>query len=217
MAAPASKTVRDLNGKWVLNKALSDSVDPALTLQGVSWLVRKAIGAASVTLHVKQYQGAPRAAVETEPAAAEDEVATHIDIEQAVGGAGLKGTTEHRCLDNRFREHADWLFGRVRGRSRHLSLAELRALAAGEARDRGWVEDDAVARDWLPDDGPDGDADAATTLVLSFVESLDSDWTALQAWGFQDVGGERRYVRNLVVAKKGQFYSFKMVYDWAPE
>ncbi|KAI8957803.1 hypothetical protein F5Y11DRAFT_338343 [Daldinia sp. FL1419] len=211
MAAPASKTIGDLNGKWVLNKTLSDSVDPALSLQGVSWLVRKAIGAATVTLETKQYQGAPT------PPNTSTELVTRIDIQQ-IATAGVKGTAENRCLDYEFREHSDWLFGHVRGRSKWIGPEELAAHVGpeGEARKTGVVEDDFAARDWLEGDeekgGPQGE-----THILNHVESLDAGWTALQVWGFQNVGGERRYVRNVVVAKDGTFVNFKMVYDWVPE
>ncbi|KAI1465683.1 uncharacterized protein F4812DRAFT_437105 [Daldinia caldariorum] len=212
MAAPASKTIGDLNGKWVLNKTLSDPVDPALSLQGVSWLVRKAVGAATVTLDTKQYRGAPT------PPNASAEPVTRVDIQQ-IATAGLRGTAENRCLDYVFREHSDWLFGKVRGRSRWVGAGELAALVEaedGEFRKTGVVEDAFVARDWLEGEeekgGPEGE-----THILNHVESLDAGWTALQVWGFQNVGGERRYVRNVVVAKDGKFVNFKMVYDWVPE
>lgn len=174
--------------------------------------MRKAIGAATVTLQVKQYQGAP-----TAPSTSAEPV-TRIDIQQ-IATAGVKGTTENRCLDYVFREHSDWLFGHVQGRSRWIGAEELAALVAsadGEARRERWVEDDFVARDWLEGDeekgGPNGE-----THVLNHVQSLDAGWTALQVWGFQSVGGERRYVRNIVIAKGDKFVNFKMVYDWVPE
>ncbi|KAI1653054.1 hypothetical protein F4813DRAFT_376074 [Daldinia decipiens] len=211
MAAPASKTIGDLNGKWVLNKTLSDSVDPALSLQGVSWLVRKAIGAATVTLETKQYQGPAT------PPNTSAELVTRIDIQQ-VATAGVKGTAENRCLDNEFREHSDWLFGRVRGRTRWVGPEDLAAHVGpdGEARRTGVVQDDFAARDWLEGEGEKG-GPLGETHMLNHVESLDAGWTALQVWGFQNVGGERRYVRNVVVAKNGTFVNFKMVYDWVPE
>ncbi|KAI1142872.1 hypothetical protein F5Y05DRAFT_366497 [Hypoxylon sp. FL0543] len=213
MAAPATKTIGDLNGRWLLNKSLSDSVEPALALQGVGWLTRKTINTTSVTLHVKQYQGPP-----SPPAAAGDGAAlvTRIDIDQVA--SGIKGTTENRCLDYVFREHSDWIFGRVQGRSRWIGAADLAALVApdGEAVKGGWAKDDFVARDWLEGDaekgGPDGE-----THILNHVQSLDNGWTALQVWGFQDIGGERRYTRNIVVAKGDKFVEFKMIYDWIPE
>ncbi|KAI0890695.1 uncharacterized protein GGS22DRAFT_151616 [Annulohypoxylon maeteangense] len=214
MAAPANKTIGDLNGKWILNKNLSDSVEPALALQGVGWLIRKTINNTTVTLHVKQYQGPP-----TPPAVAADDTptVTRVDIDQ-IATAGVKGTTENRCLDFVFREHSDWLFGRVQGRSRWISAAELKTLvsAGGEAIEKKWVQDDFVTKDWLEGDaekgGPEGE-----THMLNHVESLDNGWTALQVWGFQDVGGERRYARNIVVAKGDTYVAFRMIYDWVAD
>ncbi|KAI0534246.1 hypothetical protein GGR58DRAFT_483519 [Xylaria digitata] len=194
MAAPASKTIDDLSGKWVLNKTLSDPTDPALALQGIGWLLRKGIGAATVTIQVKQY--------------ADEASVTHIDIEQSA--SGLTGTTENRALDWTAREHKDWLFGRVHGRSKFVSPAELAALLApeGEARKEGWVDSDFLAQDWR-----DGEGDK---FVLNHVRA-DAGWFATQVWGFQDIGGERRYVRNVVVAKGDKFESFKMIYDFVSE
>ncbi|RYC54577.1 hypothetical protein CHU98_g11632, partial [Xylaria longipes] len=78
MAAPATKTIGDLSGKWVLNKTLSDPTDPALALQGVGWLLRKAIGAATIHISVTQY--------------VDDGGVTHIDIDQSA--SGLSSTRE---------------------------------------------------------------------------------------------------------------------------
>ncbi|KAI1820360.1 hypothetical protein F4861DRAFT_545767 [Xylaria intraflava] len=203
MAAPASKTIANLNGKWTLNKTLSDSTEPALALQGIGWLLRKAISAATITITAKQYKD------ENPPHA------THIDIEQLA--SGLKGTAESRTLDWAPREHKDWLFGRVEGRSRFLSLTEAAALVAegGAARVEGWADSDFLALDWLDGEG-ERVGPAGEGLMLSFVRA-DAGWIAAQFWGFQDVGGERRYVRNVTVSKEGKFENFKMVYDWVSE
>ncbi|KAI1428136.1 hypothetical protein F5Y12DRAFT_733794 [Xylaria sp. FL1777] len=206
MAAPASKTIRDLNGKWVLNKTLSDPTDPALALQGVGWLLRKAIGAATVTIVVKEYTEADASGTPT----------LHIDIEQTA--SGLSGTKEQRALDWVSREHKDFVFGRVDGRSRMVSGAELAALVAapdGEARRARWVDSDFLALDWLSEGGEEGEGGSGE-VVLNHVVA-DGGWFATQAWGFQEIGGERRHVRNVVVAKGEKFESFKMIYDFISE
>ncbi|KAI5927705.1 hypothetical protein F4810DRAFT_649026 [Camillea tinctor] len=208
MAAPANKTIGDLNGVWYLNKTLSDSVEPALSLQGVGFLLRKAIGAAGITLHVKHY---------LDPAAV-----PHVDITQIVTG-GITGTTEQRTADGEFRPHADWLFGSVRGRCQYVTPEELGAFLVSAA-EQGWVDAadrEFLARDWLPPTDAEraGAYGQGKPLFLSHVENLDEGggWTATQVWGFQDVGGERRYVRNVITAKKGKFVALKMVYDWVSE
>ncbi|KAM0332121.1 hypothetical protein ACHAQA_002393 [Verticillium albo-atrum] len=195
MAAPAEKTISNLTGKWVMNKALSDSPEPALALQGVSWMVRKGIGLSTVTLHVKQYDGAPKA-----PSTATESV-THIDISQTATG-GIKGTTENRCLDLEWREHSDWLFGNCRGQSDWRAAAEVE----DPHLKKGWLEGDAEST------GPGG-----KSHVFSHVENLDSGWTATQIWGFQEIDGARRYARNIVVAKGDEKVEFRLVYDWLGE
>lgn len=166
------------------NKTLSDSADPALALQGVGWLTRKAIGLATVTLHAKEY--------------ADEAGVTHVDIQQTATG-GVKGNTENRTLDDTFREHTDWLFGHVRGRT-------------------GWV----ASRDQINGDGKDeflvgGWEEAQSEWIVSNVESLDRGWTACQVWGFRAVNGERRYCRNVVVAKGEERVELRLVYDFLPE
>lgn len=162
------------------NKSLSDSADPALALQGVGWLTRKAVGLATVTLHVKEY--------------VDDAGLTHVDIQQTATG-GIKGTTENRTLDDTFREHSDWLFGNVKGRT-------------------GWVASKAEITDAYLSKGWE---QAQTEFVVGYVESLDNGWTATQVWGFQDVNGERRYARNIVVAKGSERVEMRLVYDFYSE
>lgn len=162
------------------NKTLSDSADPALALQGVGWLTRKAVGLASVTLHVKEY--------------VDEAGLTHVDIQQTATG-GVKGTTENRTFDNTFREHSDWLFGNVKGRT-------------------GWVASkDEITDEYLKK----GWEQAQTEFVVGYVESLDRGWTATQVWGFQEVNGERRYARNIVVAKGDERVEMRLVYDFYSE
>ena len=70
MAAPTNVNIRNLSGRFTIvrtqcpdttcwwnaivtdqqNKTLSDDVDAILTLQGLSWLTRKAIGLATVVV-----------------------------------------------------------------------------------------------------------------------------------------------------------------------
>lgn len=53
-------------------------------------------------------------------------------------------------------------------------------------------------------------------VLESFVESLDNGWTALQYWGFADVEGVRRHVRQVVTKKGKDELRIRLVYDWAP-
>ncbi|KAI0756596.1 hypothetical protein C8Q80DRAFT_1091240 [Daedaleopsis nitida] len=109
MAAPAEMTSRDISGKFIMNKTLSDDSDEILRLQGVSWFTRKAIGMATLYLAIKHFT--------------EDGI-EHVDIEQTITG-GIKGTNEHRILDWTERTHEDHVFGPVFSKSRRVSLDEV--------------------------------------------------------------------------------------------
>lgn len=87
-----------------------------LALQGMSWLLRKALRLANVTLHVKQYTFAGEA--------------THIDIEQYVTG-GIKAGPENRTLDWLEHDNKDPIFGEVTGKNRFVKASEL-GLEEGE-------------------------------------------------------------------------------------
>ncbi|KAF2679327.1 hypothetical protein K458DRAFT_445878 [Lentithecium fluviatile CBS 122367] len=208
MAAPANKSIKDLNGKWVINKALSDSTDPILALQGVGWLTRKAVGLATVTQHCKQYQAPPDDAPTAPPV-------PHIDIEQSATG-GVKGTTEKRCLDWEYRSHSDWLFGELRGKSRITTLARILEEAKdaeGESVKEGRREEDAkfLAEGWL-EESKDGE------VVESFADAK-SGWTGWQVWGFSDVKGERWLTRRFAIRRKDreEVVLARLVYEWVGE
>lgn len=118
MSAPPSKSLKNLAGKWKLNKALSDDISPVLELQGVSALLRKAISAASVHLKISQ--------------PSENE----IHIEQTAITAKIPGTTEQYILDHQWRENKDPFFGQVRGRSRWVDRSEVTEEGLRQGLDR---------------------------------------------------------------------------------
>lgn len=109
--------------------------------QNIGWLLRKAIGVATITLHIKHHR---------------DGDVEKIDVDQILTG-GLRGTSECRTLDWAEREHTDYIFGRVMGRSRRVTLD---AVEDAFLRD-GWVAHD-------------------HGLIESFVLSADNAWTAQQ-------------------------------------
>jgi len=187
MAAPPEVTIKDLTGDWVMNKDLSDNLDPVLALQGVGWFLRKAIGMATVTLHVKQYT--------------DDAGITHVDIDQTATG-GIKGTSEARAFDWTPREHEDYLFGKVQGKTRWVTLAEI----GDDYQKEGFLEGDEEKG------GPDGQRHAE-----GYVINEKNKWDADQVWGFEIIGGARYYTRRVVVKRtdKDEVLKIRLVYNWA--
>ena len=109
------------------NHSLSDDTDKILTLQGVSWVTRKIINNATITLHIKQYK--------------DDEGVEHIDIEQTVTG-GITASPEKRTLDWTPRKSEHSLFGFIIGKARRIPITD--------------VTDGYLNSGWLPDVSRDG-------------------------------------------------------------
>ncbi|KAH7129220.1 hypothetical protein EDB81DRAFT_697352 [Dactylonectria macrodidyma] len=185
MAAPPTKTTQDLNGKWVVNKDLSDSPDPVLSLQGISYLTRKAICMSTITVELEQFTAPPP------PPSTSTDPAIHLNQTQSTS---LTATKEERCLDNETRDHSDWIFGAVKGNSRYVSLDE--------------IEDEYLKKDWLIEG-------EGKTLIFSYAVSQGNGWDATQVWGFQTVNGERRYCRRVLATKGKKRATVFFVYDYA--
>ncbi|ROV90542.1 hypothetical protein VSDG_07461 [Cytospora chrysosperma] len=121
MAAPPEITLKNLNGKFTLNKTLSDSNDPILKIQGVGWIQRKAIGAASLTLTLKQY--------------VDEAGKTHLDMEgkPSAGPAQL----EQRTLDWDVESEVNHpLFGKGKARAKWVKKEEV----TDEYLAKGWED-----------------------------------------------------------------------------
>lgn len=181
------------------NKSLSDAFDPVLALQGIGWLTRKALGAATVYQHLSQ---APTTGEDGQPT-------TQITIDQTVTG-GLKGSTEKRILDWHYRGHTDWLFGTLQGRSRYSTLVKI----VEESKGKGVVEEDAkyIVEGWLKET-EEGE------VVESYVDNEGNKWTGWQIWGFAEINGERRLTRRFAIRRKdkNEVVHVRLVYDYAGE
>ena len=141
---------------------------------------------ASISLDVQVEEKAP-----LPPNTSTDPV-LHIILEQSA--SGLSSTHEHRCMDDVFRPHSDWLFGNVKGKTKWVTLDE--------------VEDEYLKTGWIVDPA------AGAEFLRSHVENEEKGWTAIQIWGFQLIDGERRYCRNILVTKGKERVTVRLVYDY---
>lgn len=121
MAVPQTMTTLDLSGKYVMNKALSDDMDGILQLQGVGWLIRKAIRIATLNLYCKHYR--------------DDAEVEHIDVDQTL--SGVKGTAENRPIDWVERSDYDHVFGPVMSKTKRIRVDELEDSYLKE----GWLDE----------------------------------------------------------------------------
>ncbi|WEW57671.1 hypothetical protein PRK78_003138 [Emydomyces testavorans] len=197
MAAPAEVTIQNLNGRWVM--------------QGISWLVRKTIGLATVTLHVKQYT--------------DDAGNVHIDIAQTLTG-GIPGTNEERILTWEKRDHTDHVFGNVVGQSRYVrgttgADGKVRPEVDVQTKTGDEKEQEAVTKFLKGEILADRSATEGFVVgegedfwVQNWVESVNDGWTAEQIWGFENVDGARRYTRRVVARNNGKIVMARLVYDF---
>jgi hypothetical protein len=222
MAAPADITIKNLNGEWTLDKSVSNDADPVLALQGMSWLTRKAIGLATLTLKVHQYPDSANPTV------------INIDIDQIATG-GIKGTSEKRITDWTARPHTDHIFGNVEGQSRvvrgttgadgkvrpNLDVSTKVGNDADDAKVGRFLRGEILAdgsetEGFLVEALGEEYGDGEGLYIQNFVVNKDAGygWTAEQVWGFEIVQGERRYTRRIVVAKDGKYQMIRFVYSF---
>ncbi|KAH9065244.1 hypothetical protein EDB87DRAFT_1594662 [Lactarius vividus] len=183
MAAPKDLSTLNVSAVYVMNKELSDDTDAILSMQGVSWINRTAISYGTITLYVKHYK--------------DEKGIEHVDTDQTL--TGISGTAELRVLDWTTREHYDYLFGHVVGKSRRRNVED--------------IEGDFLKSGWLPDTVEHG-------VIASWIESDTKksgySWTSDEVWGFEEVKGERRYTRHIKFTEKpgGKVVEARIVYDY---
>ncbi|KAJ9216622.1 hypothetical protein DTO166G4_1838 [Paecilomyces variotii] len=224
MAAPADVTVQNLNGIWVMDSSLSTPTEPILQLQGMSWITRKALSYATVTLYVTQHPDSDIKSL------------MHIDIDQTVTG-GIKGTSEKRSTDWNEREHKDHIFGSVVGQSRLVRgskgedgklrpKTEYVTKIGGNGVDDEKIQkflngeilpDGTESEGWLLDAVGDDFGEGEGLFLQNWVRNVDQGygWTAEQIWGFENINGKRYYTRRVVVAAKdGSYQLGRLVYNY---
>ncbi|KAL4759157.1 uncharacterized protein BDW70DRAFT_86716 [Aspergillus foveolatus] len=220
MATPTDITFENYNGSWTMDRTISDPTDPILAMQGLSWFMRTTLAWVTITLNTKQYQDAEHP---------DDKTIQHIDVDNIVTG-GVQGTSEARVTDWKKREHSDTIFGRVEGQSR---------LIRGSAKDGKVrpnvdvctrIQDEKIRRflrgeigadgneteGFLVDPAGEGFGEGEGLWLQSWVESVDSTWTAEQIWGFEKINGERYHTRRVVCANNGEYVLARLVYTFVP-
>ncbi|RFU33280.1 hypothetical protein B7463_g3070, partial [Scytalidium lignicola] len=190
MAAPKEITVENLTGEYVLDKSLSDSMDELFALQGIPWMVRKAMGLGTPNLSIKEY--------------VDESDTTHIDI-VLVATAGIKGE-DKRVLDWNKVAKKDGMFGDVEGQSRLYTMFEM-AGSEDEGDEKflsGKILADGNPSSWLED--------ITGKHVQSYVVSQKNEWTAEQTWGFEEIRAVRYHTRRIVVRKGNVSKRARQVY-----
>ncbi|KAE9566442.1 hypothetical protein CGCF415_v015121 [Colletotrichum fructicola] len=189
MAAPTQVTIRDLNGTWRMSKTLSDDLGPSLALQGMPWILRKAVSYATITGKLSQTQ--------------DDKGITSIAIQQTASG-GIKGEDEKHKLDGAENIHGSLMFGAQHVRSSWLDVKTTNPLSLS-----GEPLDPYLLQGWLDEEQP-GQPGHITVNVIN----ERAGWKADQVWGFSNIDGQRYRIAKFLVSKGEEIAPVRVVYEW---
>lgn len=100
-------------------------------------------------------------------------------------------------------------FDTLTGRSRFYTTLDIQTPGAGEAErqflNAKVLKDGKTPSAWLDN----------TKHIQSWARNVDGrNWTAEQAWGFEEINGKRYYTRRVVVKKGDQVVKARLVYDY---
>ncbi|KAL3444589.1 hypothetical protein BJX65DRAFT_283196 [Aspergillus insuetus] len=197
-----------LSGNWTLDKDQSKGLEEVLKLQGIGWITRKAVLAATVTLKITQ---------DSEVSAPSAGPVDSITLEQVLSG-GFGGAPEKRILDWTESKHNDTLFGRVVIQSRYISGlkgadGKIQPVFAAATPGIDPILESFLNEAVFVDGYTDITESNLDNLFLhDFVRSEDSGWTAEQVWAMESLGGEPVLTRRVVVANGGDTRTARVLY-----
>lgn len=166
------------------SKTLSDDTGPSLEIQGMPWIICKAVSFATITGKLSQTKDA--------------EDVTCIKIAQTATG-GIKGETEIYRIDGKDYSHSSGVFGTQVVNTSWIHLKSEKAHGL-----EGWLRED-----WL-----EGDDNASPGNIHVSVKHDKAGWAVQQVWGFAMVEGKRYFVKRFLVQRGSRGAKVRMVYEW---
>ena len=208
MAAPASSTLKDMTGRWVVHKGLSDNFDSLLALQGVAWWKRQvsgtirscSFGALMVHIADSHHVKAVNLVTLTEHIThvRDEKNVPRIQIEQRISG-GFKGGEECRVLDGSEQRFDNDIFGTIKEWSTWSDLSD-------------------VHHDWLKEGWLEGEGEQAGPKGEKHIKVFSTNekfgWNVTAAWGFVEVDGKRYHARKVICVKGDRMARVRGVYGW---
>ncbi|KAG6820552.1 hypothetical protein H0H93_015437 [Arthromyces matolae] len=209
MATPPSMTILDITGTYSLNRQKSSkNLDDMLSLQGVSWLTRKAIAYGSPTLKitvVKDAEGVEQITM-ANPFLWYKLPDSEILTKSSFLPGGIAGPVDKPTLDWEEVRLVHDVFGAIAARMRRTTIDNLQ-FEGEEDKDN-----ESLKTGWTDDTLEHG--------VIQFYVKSDTTksgkvWTDNETWGIELDDGERRFTRHLkLTGPKGNIVYGKMVYDY---
>ncbi|KAI0691838.1 hypothetical protein C8T65DRAFT_745389 [Cerioporus squamosus] len=121
----------------------------------------------------------------------------HIEVDQTV--PGLRASSERRVLDGAQKTVESPIFGALVVQNRRVEAEEIKV---------GWLKDGLLPETFV-------DGKVVHTRAQSDPARGGETWRVQQTWGFEVVGGAKRYVRRVyVVGAQGEAVQGRLVYDY---
>ncbi|KXL46496.1 hypothetical protein M433DRAFT_157541 [Acidomyces richmondensis BFW] len=109
MSVPDTVTTKDMTGKYVINKKLSDSSNSTLKMQNVGFIVRQAAQYSTIIVELKQYT--------------DDKGTMHLkQVQTSLGGIT---NSEERQINGEWGEADNAIWGKVKGWTRFRKVSEI--------------------------------------------------------------------------------------------
>ncbi|KXJ84894.1 hypothetical protein Micbo1qcDRAFT_186843 [Microdochium bolleyi] len=208
MAAPNACTIENLSGTW--------------TMQGINWVVRRAIGLAEVTVKKHQF-------VSNHPGTSTPRV--QIAIVQTTS-TGMGGTLDNRYLDWSENHQEDRLFGNTKVQTRFIGGSSSDGMVLPDLELQTPIDDPNILKflrgeigdNLEPSEGylveaPKGVFPGVVNeeglWIHVFIRNQTGLWRVEQVWGFENINNERRLVRRTVSSdNKGNHQLGRLVYNF---
>ncbi|KAF5320203.1 hypothetical protein D9758_017880 [Tetrapyrgos nigripes] len=186
MAVPSDFSISKINGKFAVNKALSDTMDTMFRIQGFGWVTRKALGLASITAHITP--------------SVQDNGVERIEVVPYISG-GFKWSLDVRPLDLSEQQVSNPILGTMVYKSRKIKLSEV-------------TKDDEYLKEGHSGSLKEGwDTSADDTLINSHV--VGKGWVQDETWGLMDFNGKKHFtMRYRVINDAKEETDLKIVYDY---
>ncbi|KAL4793758.1 hypothetical protein BDV19DRAFT_390959 [Aspergillus venezuelensis] len=218
MAIPSDITLKTLKGSWTLDKSVSDSSDSILRLQGVSWLTRKAISAATLTLHFTS------STIETENGT---EI-PQLTMRQTLTG-GIPGSTEERIMDWKERLRSNHVYGDILSKSKLVrGVVFVGGSVKPEIEVQSSVKDEKTAEKikeflsggntHLTAANEGGEVEKSLEYedlyMHDFGRSEKAGWTAEQIWALETINSQPYLTRRIAAARGEEVELARLVYKF---
>ncbi|KAJ5747126.1 uncharacterized protein N7511_008822 [Penicillium nucicola] len=189
MSAPDSNTLPDITGTWILNRKHSTDPEEVFALQGVPWIIRKALKHARLSLQLWQTTTDAVSGGETDSTSSSESV-TRLRLKQVVSPGSFDSEGAYP-VDGTPQELSLPIFGDLTMRLQFINTSDI-------------IED--TLREKLIKSSINAE------VIQEIAKNTTKGWDAEVIWGFEEIEGNKYLTRNISTTKGNDKVIARMVY-----